>query len=48
MNTINLVKKHLNKDLYIEGAFLTMNDAKNKFIKSSYKRSKKIFQGKCI
>ena len=28
MNTINLVKKQLNKDLYIEGVVLTMNDAR--------------------
>ena len=26
MNTINLVKKHLNKEIYIEGAVLTMYD----------------------
>lgn len=28
MNTINLVKKQLNKNLYIEGVVLTMNDAR--------------------
>ena len=28
MNTINLVKKQLNKSLYIEGVVLTMNDAR--------------------
>lgn len=28
MNTVNLVKKQLNKDLYIEGVVLTMNDAR--------------------
>lgn len=28
MNTINLIKKNLNKNLYIEGVVLTMNDAR--------------------
>jgi len=28
MNTVNLVKKQLNKDLYIEGVVLTMSDAR--------------------
>ena len=28
MNTVNLIKKQLNKDLYIEGVVLTMNDAR--------------------
>ena len=28
MNTVNLVKKQLNKSLYIEGVVLTMNDAR--------------------
>ena len=28
MNTVNIVKKQLNKDLYIEGVILTMNDAR--------------------
>lgn len=28
MNTVELVKKNLNKDLYIEGVVLTMNDAR--------------------
>ncbi len=28
MNTVNLVKKQLNKNLYIEGVVLTMNDAR--------------------
>jgi len=28
MNTVNLIKKQLNKDLYIEGVALTMNDAR--------------------
>ena len=43
LNTINLVKKHLNKDIEIEGALLTMYDARTNLIKSSSKRSKKIF-----
>ena len=28
MNTVNLVKKQLNKDLYVEGVVLTMHDAR--------------------
>ena len=28
MNTVNLIKRQLNKDLYIEGVVLTMNDAR--------------------
>ena len=28
MNTVNLVKKHLNKDLKVEGALLTMYDSR--------------------
>ena len=28
MNTVNLIKKQLNKNLYIEGVVLTMNDAR--------------------
>ena len=28
MNTVNLIKKQLKKDLYIEGVVLTMNDAR--------------------
>ena len=30
INTINLVKRHLNKDLVIEGALLTMYDMRTK------------------
>ncbi len=29
INTINLVKRHLNKDLVIEGALLTMYDMRS-------------------
>ena len=28
MNTVNLIRKQLNKDLYVEGVVLTMNDAR--------------------
>lgn len=46
MNTINLVKKHLNKDLEIEGALLTMYDARTNLSNQVVKEVKKYFNDK--
>ena len=43
INTINLVKKHLNKDLYIEGAVLTMYDARTNLSNQVVEEVKKYF-----
>ena len=43
MNTINLVKKHLNKNLEIEGALLTMYDMRTNLSNQVVKEVKKIF-----
>ena len=36
LNTIELVRKHLNKNLYIEGALLTMYDIRTNLSKRRY------------
>ena len=46
MNTINLVKKHLNKDLQIEGAVLTMYDVRTNLANQVVKEVKKYFEDK--
>lgn len=44
MNTVNLIKKHLNKDLYIEGVVLTMNDARTNLSTQVISEVKKFFK----
>ncbi len=44
MNTINLVKKHLNTELKIEGAVLTMYDIRTNLANQVVKEVKKYFQ----
>lgn len=46
INTINLVKKHLNKDINIEGALLTMYDARTNLSNQVVKEVKKYFNDK--
>ena len=46
LNTVNLVKKHLNKNLEIEGALLTMYDARTKLSNQVVKEVKKYFENK--
>lgn len=46
INTINLVKKHLNKELVIEGALLTMYDARTNLSNQVVKEVKKYFEDK--
>lgn len=46
INTINLVKKHLNKELIIEGALLTMYDARTNLSNQVVKEVKKYFEDK--
>ena len=46
INTIELVKKHLNKDLYIEGALLTMYDIRTNLSNQVVKEVKKYFGDK--
>ena len=46
LNTINLVKKHLNKTLGIEGALLTMYDARTNLSNQVVKEVKKYFGDK--
>ena len=46
LNTINLVKKHLNKSLYIEGALLTMYDIRTNLSNQVVKEVKKYFENK--
>lgn len=46
LNTINLVKKHLNKEIYIEGALLTMFDARTNLSNQVVKEVKKYFDDK--
>jgi len=43
LNTINLVKKHLNKELEIEGAVLTMYDIRTNLSNEVVKEVKKYF-----
>lgn len=44
INTINLVKKQLNKNLYIEGVVLTMNDARTNLSNQVIKEVKTYFK----
>ncbi len=46
LNTINLVKKHLNKDIRIEGALLTMYDIRTNLSNQVVKEVKKYFDNK--
>ena len=46
INTINLVRKHLNKDLAIEGALLTMYDTRTVLSKNVVKEVKDYFADK--
>jgi len=46
LNTIELVKKHLNKDLYIEGALLTMYDIRTNLSNQVVKEVKRYFNNK--
>ena len=46
INTINLVKKHLNKTLEIEGAILTMYDIRTNLSNQVVKEVKKYFDNK--
>ena len=46
INTIELVKKHLNKSLYIEGALLTMYDIRTNLSNQVVKEVKKYFNNK--
>lgn len=44
MNTVNLIKKQLNKNLYIEGVVLTMNDARTNLSTQVINEVKKFFK----
>ena len=46
INTIDLVKKHLNKNIEIEGALLTMYDARTNLSNQVVKEVKKYFNNK--
>ena len=46
INTINLVKKHLNKDLEVEGALLTMFDIRTNLSNQVVKEVNKYFENK--
>ena len=46
INTINLVKKHLNKSLEIEGALLTMYDIRTNLSNQVVREVKKYFEDK--
>ena len=46
LNTINLVKKHLNKQIQIEGALLTMYDVRTNLSNQVVKEVKKYFNNK--
>ena len=46
LNTIELVRKHLNKNLYIEGALLTMYDSRTNLSNQVVLEVKKFFQNK--
>ncbi len=46
LNTINLVKKHLNKNIYVEGALLTMYDMRTNLSNQVVKEVKKYFSNK--
>ncbi len=44
MNTVNLIKQQLNKDLYIEGVVLTMNDARTNLSNQVISEVKRYFK----
>lgn len=46
LNTVELVKKHLNKELYIEGALLTMYDIRTNLANQVVKEVKRFFQNR--
>ncbi len=46
LNTVNLVKKHLNKEIQIEGALLTMYDIRTNLSNQVVKEVKKYFNNK--
>ena len=46
LNTVELVKKHLNKNLYVEGALLTMYDIRTNLANQVVKEVKRFFQNK--
>ena len=46
LNTIELVRKHLNKNLYVEGALLTMYDIRTNLANQVVKEVKRFFQNK--
>lgn len=46
LNTVNLVKKHLNKNLQIEGALLTMYDIRTNLSNQVVKEVKRYFENK--
>ena len=46
LNTISLVKKHLNKEIEVEGALLTMYDARTNLSNQVVKEVKKYFNNK--
>lgn len=46
INTIELVRKHMNKSLYIEGALLTMYDARTNLSNQVVKEVKRYFDNK--
>src|SRR5699024_5121899 len=46
LNTVNLVKKHLNKNIEIEGALLTMYDIRTNLSNQVVKEVKKYFNDK--
>ena len=46
LNTVNLVKKHLNKNIQIEGALLTMYDIRTNLSNQVVKEVKKYFDNK--
>ncbi len=46
LNTVNLVKKHLNKDLEVEGALLTMYDMRTNLSNQVVKEVNKYFENK--
>lgn len=46
LNTVELVRKHLNKNLYIEGALLTMYDIRTNLANQVVREVKRFFQNK--
>ena len=46
LNTIELVRKHMNKDLHVEGALLTMYDARTNLSNQVVKEVKRYFEDK--